>query len=123
MAALAGIVLASLLFIRRMAELSGATLLTGDQNRHLHREIPDRVAFYEIRGPLFFGAADKAIGVIQQFNREVLVVVRHDRNRGPGDAAGPSEPGRAGGGDLNMAAKLAEELRDSSQPAAALPNP
>ena len=71
----AGIVLASLLFIRRMAELSGTTLLSGNNDRRQYLEIPEQVAFYEIRGPLFFGAADKAIGVIQQFNREVRVVV------------------------------------------------
>lgn len=158
----AGIVLASLLFIRRMAELSGATLLTSDKDRHLHREMPDRVAFYEIRGPLFFGAADKAIGVIQQYNREVLVVVidlsqvpdidmtgivametllarlhraglavvicganhavlkkllRAGIRRRVGRLIFRAERQRA----LKIAAKLAEELRDSSRPAAALP--
>lgn len=70
----AGIVLASLLFIRRMADLSGATLLNGNGHEKLH-DVPSHIAVYEIRGPLFFGAAEKAIGVLHRFNKEVQAVI------------------------------------------------
>lgn len=55
-----GIVLASLLFMRRMADITSATVLE-DQGEMNLPELPEGVVVYEIRGPLFFGAAEKAI--------------------------------------------------------------
>jgi SulP family sulfate permease len=56
----AGVVLASLLFMRRMAELTDVKLATG----HMAKlDLPDDVKLYEIAGPLFFGAAQKAMSI------------------------------------------------------------
>lgn len=69
-----GVMLAALLFMRRMAELSGARLV-GDLHRHKHGPLPRDVLFYEIDGPLFFGAAQKAIDALAEVNATVRVVV------------------------------------------------
>ncbi len=54
-----GVVLAAFIFMRRMAELSGVDL--GDTNGAEQFETPPGVLYYRIRGPLFFGAAQKAM--------------------------------------------------------------
>ena len=46
--------------------------------QHFHealRELPKQVLAYAIRGPLFFGAAEKALSVLRRFNPEVKVVI------------------------------------------------
>ncbi|MBX3460181.1 MAG: C4-dicarboxylic acid transporter DauA [Planctomycetes bacterium] len=58
-----GVVLAALLFMRRMAEISGARVV-GNGDGAQREPLPPGVVQYEIAGPLFFGAADKAIGAI-----------------------------------------------------------
>ncbi|MGE0434951.1 MAG: STAS domain-containing protein, partial [Planctomycetota bacterium] len=55
-----GVVMASLLFMRRMAEVSGARLV-GDQHHGQPIPLPSSVQMYEVAGPLFFGAAQKAM--------------------------------------------------------------
>jgi SulP family sulfate permease len=68
-----GIVLAALLFMRRMAEISGARVVA---NGAAAREpLPQGVMLYEIAGPLFFGAADKAISAIQTTGSEKVLVL------------------------------------------------
>lgn len=68
-----GIVLAALLFMRRMAEISGARVVA---NGAAAREPqPPGVMLYEIAGPLFFGAADKAISAIQTTGSEKVLVL------------------------------------------------
>jgi SulP family sulfate permease len=37
--------------------------------------MPEHVRCYEIRGPLFFGAAEKALDVLRRFDPDVRVVV------------------------------------------------
>jgi SulP family sulfate permease len=68
-----GVVLAALLFMRRMAELSAAKLVS--ETHHEHGPLPRDVLFYEIDGPLFFGAAQKAIDAFTAINATVRVVV------------------------------------------------
>ncbi len=58
-----GIVLAALLFMRRMAEITGARMVTGSTSQ-LREPLPPGVILYEIAGPLFFGAAEKAMSQI-----------------------------------------------------------
>jgi sulfate permease, SulP family len=58
-----GIVMAALLFMRRMAELSGSRMVSNGQAAS-REGLPEGVIIYEIAGPLFFGAADKAVGGI-----------------------------------------------------------
>jgi SulP family sulfate permease len=56
-----GVVLAAMLFMRRMAELSEAKLDVGTMAR---LDMPAGVKLYEIAGPLFFGAAQRAMSVL-----------------------------------------------------------
>ncbi|MBX3475671.1 MAG: C4-dicarboxylic acid transporter DauA [Planctomycetes bacterium] len=69
-----GIVLAALLFMRRMAEISGARVVAGGTGA-LREPLPAGVVLYEIAGPLFFGAADKAMGNLAAMAPDVKVVV------------------------------------------------
>ena len=92
-----GVVLAALLFMRRMAsltktrlighdDLGGGVVASGGDASGLHdvnasgvRAIPDalrgKVAVYEIAGPLFFGAAQKAIGSLGVIAGNIKVLI------------------------------------------------
>jgi len=70
-----GIVLAALLFIGRMAELTQARLLQQGDDEESRRLLPRGVAFYEIRGPLFFGAAQNAMSALGAIAADVQVVI------------------------------------------------
>ena len=63
-----GIVLAALLFMERMASVSKAQLV--DPSEHeLERPLPPGVVLYEIAGPLFFGAANKAMATLRVLDK------------------------------------------------------
>lgn len=69
-----GLLLAAGLFIKRMSELTDSAELP----RHFHQallDMPEHVRCYGIRGPLFFGAAEKALDVLRKFDPGVRVVV------------------------------------------------
>jgi len=72
-AVVTGVVLAALLFMRRMAEVSGVTLAAG--SHPLASGLPPSVVVYEVAGPLFFGAASKAMGALSAVDRGVRVVL------------------------------------------------
>ena len=83
-----GIVMAALLFMRRMAEVSGVTLI-GESHPLVDEPLPRGVLLYEIAGPLFFGAAQRAIGVISRIDRRGVKVVVLDVTAVPAvDATG-----------------------------------
>jgi len=70
-----GVVLAAFLFMRRMVEISGARLIGGEEG-HLVEGLPPGVIFYDIAGPLFFGAAEKALaalGVVESGVHTVII--------------------------------------------------
>ena len=69
-----GVVLAALLFMRRAAELTSSRLLEGSSGETEHAIVPG-VAIYEIAGPLFFGAAQNAMGAIGRIGSDTRVVV------------------------------------------------
>lgn len=69
-----GIVLAALLFMRRMAEVTHFTLSEGEYPA-LPRPLPAGVVIYDIAGPLFFGAAQKAIGTLSSVGDRAKVIV------------------------------------------------
>ncbi len=69
-----GIVLASLLFMQRMASVSTAQLVNPEE-LDLDRPLPDGVVLYEIAGPLFFGAANKAMTALRSVARVGVKVV------------------------------------------------
>jgi SulP family sulfate permease len=59
-----GFVLAAILFMRRMAEITEATLSIDNTEEHRPVDLPPGVSFYEINGPLFFGAAQNAMAAL-----------------------------------------------------------
>ena len=69
-----GLLLAAGLFIKRMSDLTDTAALP----RHFHqalKDLPEHVLVYAIRGPLFFGAAEKALSVLRRFTPGVRVVI------------------------------------------------
>ncbi|CAN7229049.1 C4-dicarboxylic acid transporter DauA [Pseudomonas sp. LjRoot71] len=69
-----GLLLAAGLFIKRMSDLTDTAPLP----RHFHQalnDLPEHVLAYAIRGPLFFGAAEKALSVLRRFTPGVKVVI------------------------------------------------
>lgn len=69
-----GVVLAAFLFMRRMIEISGATLV-GAQHPHAEGLIEPGTVHYEIAGPLFFGAAQKALEALTTVDHGVHTVI------------------------------------------------
>jgi SulP family sulfate permease len=67
-----GVVLAALLFMRRMAEVSNVRLV--DQHP-LVKGLPKDVLVYEVAGPLFFGAAQKAMSALQRVPSGISAVL------------------------------------------------
>ena len=67
-----GIGLAAALFIRRMAHLTHARRLDSSAE---DRQLPPQVALYDIKGPLFFGAAEKAVATLRVVDPDVRVVM------------------------------------------------
>ncbi|MCQ4346267.1 C4-dicarboxylic acid transporter DauA [Pseudomonas stutzeri] len=70
----AGLLLAAGLFIRQMSALTDAAPLPRQFHQALG-DLPEHVAAYAIRGPLFFGAAEKALNTLRRFTPEVKVVI------------------------------------------------
>ncbi|MGZ3429199.1 MAG: STAS domain-containing protein, partial [Polyangia bacterium] len=52
-------------FMKRMAELSETTLDIGTMAKH---DLPPGVKLYEVAGPLFFGAAQRAMSALDQIS-------------------------------------------------------
>jgi SulP family sulfate permease len=70
-----GVIMAALLFMRRMAEISTVELV-GEGHSALAEPLPRGVVLYDIAGPLFFGAAQRAMHALQAVEaRHVRVVV------------------------------------------------
>lgn len=69
-----GMGLAAVLFIRRSIELTGARLV--ERHEHAHgQHLPESVVLYDIDGPLFFGAAQKALSDLVNLRPEIRVVI------------------------------------------------
>jgi len=69
-----GVMLAALLLMRRMVDLVSARPLT-DTPHHTDRTVPRGVVLYEVAGPLFFGAAQKAMNVLDSMHEATRAVV------------------------------------------------
>ncbi|PZP22396.1 C4-dicarboxylic acid transporter DauA [Pseudomonas kuykendallii] len=69
-----GLLLAAGLFIKRMSELTDTAALPRGFHQAL-QDLPEHVAAYAIRGPLFFGAAEKALSALRKFSPGVKVVI------------------------------------------------
>jgi SulP family sulfate permease len=70
-----GVVLAAMLFMRRMAELTEARSILEPQMESEHERLPKGVALYEINGPLFFGAAQKAMDALSTSRSDTYKVL------------------------------------------------
>ncbi len=64
-------VLASLLFMRRMAQTTRGRFV----EHGLPSPVPPGVTVYDLTGPLFFGAAERAMGALRAIGEHVKVVV------------------------------------------------
>jgi SulP family sulfate permease len=69
-----GVVLASLLFMERMAETASADLIA-EGHPDFEQGMPRNIVIYEVAGPLFFGAAQKAMSTLRTIRKNVKVVV------------------------------------------------
>lgn len=93
-----GIVLAALLFIRRMSEVTNVGIITrelrGDRDEEFDpnaiavRNVPKDVEVFEIQGPFFFGAADQFQEVIRRIERPVPIIILRLRHVPAIDATG-----------------------------------
>jgi SulP family sulfate permease len=73
-----GMVLAALLFMKRMASVM-ETRLSEDSHPEALAPLPPGVVVYDITGALFFGAAQKAMAMIHEISdRAQVVVIRMD---------------------------------------------
>jgi SulP family sulfate permease len=86
-----GMVLASFLFMRRMAEVTNVTAVSREFDESLpqssddsaaiyRRRVPAGVEVYEINGPFFFGAAEKFKQTLASVSRRPKVLVIRMRN-------------------------------------------
>ncbi|MDG4554827.1 MAG: C4-dicarboxylic acid transporter DauA [Candidatus Competibacter sp.] len=69
-----GVVLASLLFMNRMAALTGGKHVEVD-HPHLESPLPEGVRLYEVSGSLFFGAAEKAMSALHEIGARPRAVI------------------------------------------------
>ncbi|MCF8261887.1 MAG: STAS domain-containing protein [Melioribacteraceae bacterium] len=92
-----GMILAVILFMRRMANVSNINVITREINDSEEADdaasiqtkiVPDGVQVYEINGPFFFGAASKFKGVMNRLEIMPEVVIFRMRNVPAIDATG-----------------------------------
>lgn len=69
-----GVGLAAALFIRRMAALTSAERVPTEQHAGLG-ELPADTAIYDVNGPLFFGAAEKALTSLRLVDPRIRIVI------------------------------------------------
>jgi sulfate permease, SulP family len=82
-----GVLLAALLFMKRMAAVTDVRLFT-EHHPALAEPLPPNVLLYEVAGPLFFGAAVRAMSALKIVDRSVSVVVLDLRSVPVVDATG-----------------------------------
>jgi len=96
-----GMVLASMLFMKRMAEVSNISAITGefddipddlatgkDPNAIARRDVPLGVEVYEINGPFFFGVADRLQDTLRGLERPPKAFILRMRRVPAMDATG-----------------------------------
>ncbi len=70
-----GMVLAALLFMKRMANITGGRWLLEAAKGSKHERPPRHVMIYGISGPLFFGAAEKAMSTLREHSADLKAVI------------------------------------------------
>jgi SulP family sulfate permease len=105
-----GMVLAALLFIRRVANTTSVAKVTGRliDEGHVHSlqgvTIPDYAAVYRIHGPFLFGATDKLLKIADQLSTLPPIVIVRLRHVPAMDASG-----------LQSLEDLADQLTESGR--------
>ena len=90
----AGMILAALLFIARVAETTTVSQVTGDyvEDGRLHilqdKEIPYYATIFRIHGPFLFGATDKIAAITEKMHELPPIVIIRLRNMTAIDATG-----------------------------------
>lgn len=70
----AGIILSAVLFMHRMSTVTSGKPL--HEAHDLVKESPSKqIMFYEIAGPLFFGAGERAVSALQQVSKDVKMII------------------------------------------------
>lgn len=69
-----GLLLAAGLFIKRMSELTDTRSLPR-QNHQALSDLPEHVLAFAIRGPLFFGAAERTLSALRRLDPDIRVVI------------------------------------------------
>lgn len=92
-AVMVGIMLASLLFMQRMSDLTQVNVVVPSDGEPFSRdirpdEVPPGVTIYSIDGPFFFGATEKAMRELQVVNDMTQVVILRMRRVPAMDATG-----------------------------------
>ncbi len=90
-----GLVMAAVLFVRRMEEISHINLITADtdnevsgSNSLIGKEVPEGVVLYRIEGPFFFAAAEKLESALRGSGGKPRAVILRMRNVPAIDASG-----------------------------------
>ena len=105
-----GMILATLIFVRRVTATTTVTRVTDDDiaDGRLHvlqgREIPDYVAVFRIHGPFLFGSSEKLDTIHEQLPQLPPVVVVRLRNMTAIDSTG-----------MQALERLVDEVRDSGR--------
>ncbi|QKJ26337.1 sulfate permease [Aliarcobacter cibarius] len=73
-----GIGLASVLFIKRTIDLYSIELSSSNLEEHI--DLPKNILIYDINGPMFFGAAQKALKTLLNINDEKNIVILDMKN-------------------------------------------
>jgi SulP family sulfate permease len=90
----AGMIMAVLVFIRRVSLTTTVSLVTEeylrDGHAHIlqHKEIPNYVAIFRIHGPFLFGTTEKIEEITSRLNELPAVVILRLRNMTATDATG-----------------------------------
>ncbi|MGD0905948.1 MAG: sulfate permease [Candidatus Acidiferrales bacterium] len=90
----AGMILAALVFIRKVTTTTTVSQVTDEYLReghvHIlqHKEIPPYVAIFRIHGPFLFGATDKIEEIVQRLSELPPVIILRLRNMTAIDATG-----------------------------------
>ncbi len=102
MAVSVGLVLAAVLFMKRMSEVTNVGVIRdeieetpvnelaylNDPNAIVRRDVPAGVEVYEINGPFFFGVADRLKDTLREFERPPKVFILRMRRVPAVDATG-----------------------------------
>jgi len=89
-----GMILAMLLFIRKVSQTTTVSLVTADyvEAGRVHilqdKKIPDYVSVFRIHGPFLFGATDKIARIVDHVNELAPIVIIRLRNMTAIDATG-----------------------------------